>query len=160
METFEEYLISKKIDGEAFSNGDNIRWQEFKFLFAQMHPKSLTAQKLFLINDIRRKYPLRVEEVRKEVKKAAARPVMKSKPQIEDKSKAFEGDETKTKMKPKVVARPVMKPKTKIQDGDETSNSSTKESEEKTKIKPKVKPKVVVKPRVVVKPKIKPPNKD
>lgn len=57
METFEEYL-RKKIDGAAFAQHEPQRWQEFQELFAQMHPNSFTAQKLFLINTIRRNYPL------------------------------------------------------------------------------------------------------
>ncbi len=124
METFDEYLESKKIDSKAFNAGDNVRWEEFRLLFGQMHPKSLTAQKLFLINDIRRKYPLKVEEVKKEVKKVAARPVMKPKPQkttskddkepasaSENKAKSVVKPKLKPKVaKPKVVIKPKIKP--------------------------------------------------
>ena len=56
--TFEEYLIDKKIDSDLFKNGDPALWTEFKSQFATMHPKSFTAQKLYLINGIRRKYHL------------------------------------------------------------------------------------------------------
>ena len=56
--TFEEYLISKKIDSQAFQQTENERWNEFKNLFEQVHPNSFTAQKLYLINPIRRKFPL------------------------------------------------------------------------------------------------------
>jgi hypothetical protein len=56
--SFEAYLIGKKIDPEKFRAGDPAIWQEFATIFPQMHPKSFTAQKLYLINGIRRKYPL------------------------------------------------------------------------------------------------------
>ena len=55
---FEEYLKQKKIDAAAFKNADNIRFQEWSDLFKTMHPDSFTAQKKFLINDIRRRYLL------------------------------------------------------------------------------------------------------
>ena len=54
--TFEEYLKSKKIDPKKFSADDPNRYNEFERLFNEMHPKSFTAQKLFLINQLRRKF--------------------------------------------------------------------------------------------------------
>lgn len=56
--TFKEYLLVKKIDAKGFALGEPERFREFKLLFEQVHPDSFTAQKLFLINPIRRKYPL------------------------------------------------------------------------------------------------------
>ncbi|MEZ4902182.1 MAG: hypothetical protein R2822_10715 [Spirosomataceae bacterium] len=56
--TFDEYLFSKKINLEAFRQQEAERFQEWQSLFVQLHPESFTAQKKFLINDIRRKYPL------------------------------------------------------------------------------------------------------
>lgn len=75
---FEEYLNRKKIDGQAFSKTDPNRFNEFKFLFNQMHPNSFTAQKLFLINEIRRKFPVGKEmtEDAPTAKKALKRPKM------------------------------------------------------------------------------------
>ncbi|HEU5289820.1 MAG TPA: hypothetical protein VFU05_04195 [Cyclobacteriaceae bacterium] len=55
---FEEYLISKKIDASAFRNAEPARWAEWEAEFGQIHPSSFTSQKLYLINPIRRKYPL------------------------------------------------------------------------------------------------------
>jgi hypothetical protein len=75
---FEEYLKGKKIDPTAFKAGEPTQFEEFSLLFAQVHPDSFTQQKLFLINPIRRKYPL--TEVELEKKPAAAktmRPKMK-----------------------------------------------------------------------------------
>jgi hypothetical protein len=56
--SFEEYLIAKKIDASAFKNAEPARWSEWEKEFAQVHPNSFTTQKLYLINPIRRKYPL------------------------------------------------------------------------------------------------------
>jgi hypothetical protein len=58
---FETYLKSKKIDPLTFQKAEPVLWQEFRLIFDQVHPDSFTAQKLFLINGIRRKYPLHEE---------------------------------------------------------------------------------------------------
>jgi hypothetical protein len=55
--TFKEYLTSKKIDAKGFALEESDRFMELKNIFDQVHPDSFTAQKLFLINRIRRKYP-------------------------------------------------------------------------------------------------------
>ena len=57
--TFEEYLISKKINAGAFRNGEASRFVEWQQLFEQVHPERFTAQKKFLLNDVRRRYLLR-----------------------------------------------------------------------------------------------------
>lgn len=56
---FEEYLRLKKIDEETFGKVDPARYTEWKELFVTMHPDSFTAQKKFLINEIRRRYHLK-----------------------------------------------------------------------------------------------------
>ena|SRR5687768_511181 len=56
--TFEEYLISKKIDSNLFKTSEPGVWETWKKEFAEMHPNSFTVQKLNLINPIRRKYQL------------------------------------------------------------------------------------------------------
>jgi hypothetical protein len=56
--TFEEYLISKKISSSAFQQADPERFAEWASEFVQMSPVSFTAQKLYFINNIRRKCPL------------------------------------------------------------------------------------------------------
>ena len=78
---FKNYLIKKKIDPEAFAKGQPDRYEEFKVLFDQVHPDSFTAQKLFLINPIRRTYPLKEEPVGKVAKKPMMRPKI-TKPKI------------------------------------------------------------------------------
>ena len=55
---FDEYLRSKKIDANTFEKQDRPRFEEWRGLFKTMHPESFTAQKKFLINDIRRRYLL------------------------------------------------------------------------------------------------------
>ncbi len=60
MDTFEEYLAKKKINCEAFRKDEKSLWREWAALFQIMHPNSFTAQKLFLINKIRRRFPQEV----------------------------------------------------------------------------------------------------
>lgn len=67
---FEEYLISKKIDAKAFEQAEQVMALEWRQEFNQMHPNSFTAQKLFLINGIRRRFLLKVEVVNQEAKDA------------------------------------------------------------------------------------------
>jgi len=84
--TFEEYLISKKIDSQLFRVAESALWNEWNLLFKQMSPASFTAQKLYLINPLRRKYLLKTTEAALSPKSgapAASRPVMKPKPKID-----------------------------------------------------------------------------
>jgi len=55
--TFEEYLDSKKIDAESFRTADPNLYAEWQNTFNQLHPNSFTAQKLYVINSVRRKFP-------------------------------------------------------------------------------------------------------
>jgi len=55
--SFKDYLQSKKIDPKGFALNQPDQFRAFKLLFDQMHPESFTAQKLFLINKLRRQYP-------------------------------------------------------------------------------------------------------
>lgn len=71
--TWKEYLISKKIDPNQFKSGNNRLFRELDLLFSQLHPDSFTAQKLYLINRIRRMYTL--ERVPKETNADAAKKV-------------------------------------------------------------------------------------
>jgi hypothetical protein len=63
--SFEDYLVDKKIDTNAFQSGEPDRWKEWNTIFTEVSPASFTAQKLYLINPIRRKYPLKVSEAQK-----------------------------------------------------------------------------------------------
>lgn len=59
MESFEEYLTKKNIDSTQFKSAESARYAEWSQLFEAMHPESFTAQKKFMINDIRRRYQLK-----------------------------------------------------------------------------------------------------
>ncbi|MGD1840162.1 MAG: hypothetical protein ACFB0B_04595 [Thermonemataceae bacterium] len=58
---FVAYLMKKKINSELFQHAEPTRWQAFKTLYEQVHLNSFETQKKFLINDIRRKYPLAIK---------------------------------------------------------------------------------------------------
>jgi len=77
MQEFEEYLTSKKIDPSAFKQGDPQLWESWVQLFSEVHPKSFTQQKLFLINPMRRKYPLSQEAAVAQSKPSSPKPKMK-----------------------------------------------------------------------------------
>lgn len=59
---WDDYLGGKKIDAAAYRQAEPAQYRAFRELFCQMHPNSFTAQKLFLINGIRRAYPLERRE--------------------------------------------------------------------------------------------------
>ncbi len=77
LEAFKEYLLNKKIDEGRFKLDEPNLWNEWKATFEQVHPDSFTAQKLYLINKIRRKYPLKVEQKTVESPKKRIRPIIK-----------------------------------------------------------------------------------
>ena len=56
---FEDYLLDKKIDTNAFKSAEPDRWSEWNTIYLELSQASFTAQKLYLINPIRRKYPLK-----------------------------------------------------------------------------------------------------
>jgi hypothetical protein len=91
--SFDEYLISKRIDGPAFFKSEPSLFETWRKEFDQMHPNSFTVQKLNLINPIRRKYPLKEAIVQSPSKKEEmgattapatkpGKPVIKPKPKI------------------------------------------------------------------------------
>lgn len=82
--TFEEYLVSKKIDPVLFREGDPTLWSSWERDFAEQHPASFTSQKLYLINAIRRKYHLKVSAppAEKPAARPAARPIVRPKPKM------------------------------------------------------------------------------
>jgi hypothetical protein len=94
--TFEEYLISKKIDSAAFKAAEPVRWQEWEQLFSTMSAESFTSQKLYLINPIRRKHQLKDAPPQTQTNTPQATPPVT--------------ERTTGEVKPK-VAKPVFKPK-------------------------------------------------
>lgn len=105
---FEAYLRNKKIDPVNFQERESILWHEFKTLFDQVHPDSFTAQKLFLINGIRRKYPLQQEASESKTGDMDEK-IVKPKPKIPGPSSASE--KAKPRMMPKVKISPKIKKK-------------------------------------------------
>jgi hypothetical protein len=100
---FETYLESKKIDSAAFRKAEKMLWESLNLEFDQMSPASFTAQKLYLINPIRRKYHLKVVPAPTELQTVAKGAVAAT-------------DSTKVENptpKPS-VARPMMRPKPKM----------------------------------------------
>ncbi len=57
--TFKEYLISKKIDRNLFENSDSNLFHAWENALNQIHPLSFTEQNKFIVNKIRRKYPIK-----------------------------------------------------------------------------------------------------
>ena len=76
---FYDYLKSKKIDPEIFKKSAEAQFLDWETLFNRIHPESFTQQKLFLINQTRRKYRLK-EPLQKEKLSApkAVKPKIKS----------------------------------------------------------------------------------
>ncbi|GAB4395712.1 MAG: hypothetical protein OHK0053_05830 [Microscillaceae bacterium] len=58
MQSFEQYLNEKKISAQDFRVAEPEKYTHFKTLFEAVHPNSFTAQKKFLLNQLRRQYPL------------------------------------------------------------------------------------------------------
>jgi len=58
--TFDEFLISKKIDPSSFRNMEYNTYNEWKNLFKSVHPDSFVAQKKFHLNPIRRRFALSI----------------------------------------------------------------------------------------------------
>jgi hypothetical protein len=102
---FEDYLVSKKIDSSVFRQQEPVVWESWKTEFEQVHPNSFTAQKLYLINPIRRKYTLKIEPVKVEALKPST-----AENSIEEKTEAA----PKSAAPKPVVPRPVFKPKPKM----------------------------------------------
>jgi hypothetical protein len=122
--TFEEYLISKKIDQQTFQLAEPRLFDEWRAEFEQVHPNSFTAQKLYLINPIRRKYILKQEPAKiaeiTERKTEEVKPIveMVDPPSITVQQTSLEEKSISTESKPlpspSKPARPVFKPKPKI----------------------------------------------
>ena len=57
--TFDEYLVAKKIDREAFMKDMPEQFSEWQSAFELQHIESFTSQRKFSLNKIRRKYLLK-----------------------------------------------------------------------------------------------------
>ncbi|WP_395618620.1 hypothetical protein [Aquirufa sp.] len=58
---FKDYLIQKNICSISFSAADPSLFQIWSTTYNLLHPNSFTEQNKFIINKIRRKYPLKKE---------------------------------------------------------------------------------------------------
>ena len=75
---FNEYLIRKKIDPTRFRIGDPDTYSKFEELFDSVHENSFTAQKLFLLNEIRRTFHYsKPNEEKEPLSKTKIKPTMK-----------------------------------------------------------------------------------
>ncbi len=138
---FESYCIGKKIDFNTFKKEDNERFTIWESEFMQMHPNSFTSQKLFYINEIRRRYPLAVIEKPKEVIESITPKILKNNDQKTN-DETIEPQSGVEAAKPK-IAKPVIKPVIKKVESTETptniTNSETP-SDKKPIMKPVIKP--------------------
>jgi hypothetical protein len=81
--SFQDYLTEKKIDALAFQQAEPALYDALKVVFDQMHPASFTAQKLYLINPLRRKYWKKdMPAALPAQEPTPPRPVMRPKPKI------------------------------------------------------------------------------
>jgi hypothetical protein len=58
---FSEYLAQKNICFTSFSTAEPDLFQSWSTAFYLLHPASFTEQNKFIINKIRRKYPIKRE---------------------------------------------------------------------------------------------------
>jgi hypothetical protein len=99
---FRDYLTSKKIDTEAFRRAEPALWATWDAEFAEMHPSSFTAQKLYLINPVRRKYTLQIEVVSEKTATTLSQPITTT---------ATETIAPKPAVARPAIAKPMIKPK-------------------------------------------------
>jgi hypothetical protein len=108
MNDFEEYCITKKIDPVRFQSHDTVLWDSLKSLFDQVHPKSFTQQKLFIINNLRRTYLIPTVAIPKTPKTPLA-PKAVVAPSIES-PEILLNDETLLKPQEEAPKKPAFKP--------------------------------------------------
>lgn len=136
---FEAYCVNKKIDFHKFKEDDTLRFQQWESEFLQIHPNSFTSQKLFYINEVRRRYPLETKPLKDEsmlnieIKKPTSETL------IENDLKETQEKSTLEPAKPK---KPLIKPIIKSENSDnvETSLNQNASIEKKPIAKPVMKP--------------------
>jgi hypothetical protein len=162
---YKEYLHSKKIDADAFLKAESTQYDYLKNYFDQVSPNSFTAQKLFLINDLRRKYLYKeiVVEIKKETvedtlepkKQVVSRPMI-SKPSIPGvkiparpviKSAENISESTTTLPKPNIPARPKI-PGVKIPVNPVIKSEEENSNEAKANVTPLPKPNLIARPKI------------
>lgn len=118
---FETYLQSKKIDSEAFRLAEPVLWETWKKEFEQVHPSSFTAQKLFLINPLRRIYhykaPAAPPQEQSLPSKASTPEEVRATPASPEANQAVvpgQADKTEPAKPKPAMPKPVFKPRPKI----------------------------------------------
>jgi hypothetical protein len=149
---FETYCKSKRINPEAFLKQEPTEYSYLKNYFEQVHPDSFTAQKLFAINKLRRKYLKDYSEEFASLKEETSKPLLKpafaikSKIQVAENKPVSAETEKEASVSPKpiikAIARPVIKPKIPAAKTEESIDLGEK---------PKVIPKPLIKPKIQVK---------
>jgi hypothetical protein len=109
---FDAYLESKKIDSSAFKAADPALWESWETEFSQMHPASFTAQKLYLINPIRRLYPVPFTAKPSPVKAEIVIDTLPPSPPVAPLNEGAPTAQKPIAAKP-AIPRPVFKPKPK-----------------------------------------------
>ncbi|ELR69745.1 hypothetical protein C900_04722 [Fulvivirga imtechensis AK7] len=147
MSDFQDYLYKKKIDSDAFKKAEPVQWQVWKEIFDQVHPDSFTAQKLYLINPLRRQYPFIGERDAITMKEKPKKPVMKPRAASTESTKEEDRKDQPVKAKPKMAVKPKVKIKPKIlpQSGAKPEGEEAVSKEQKPKM---TKPKIPMKPKI------------
>jgi hypothetical protein len=109
---FEAFLLSKKIDPDRFRAAEKEAWESWKLDFEEMHPASFASQKLFLINPIRRKYPIS-RPTKDEMLVADRKDETLQKNESESLKESNSDPTVRPQQKPS-VAKPVIRPKPKM----------------------------------------------
>lgn len=146
---FETYCKSKRINPEAFLKEEPTEYHYLKNYFEQVHPDSFTAQKLFAINQLRRKYLKdfsdELASLKAETPKPISKPAIAIKPKMQAPEMSVEVEKTEPESpKPitKAITRPVIKPKIPTAKTEDVIDLGEKP---KTIPKPLMKPKIQVK---------------
>jgi hypothetical protein len=139
---FETYCKSKRINPEAFLKQEPTEYSYLKNYFEQVHPDSFTAQKLFAINKLRRKYLKDYSEEFASLKEETSKPLLKPAFAIKSKIQVAENKPVSAETEKEASVSPVIKPKIPAAKTEESIDLGEK---------PKVIPKPLIKPKIQVK---------
>lgn len=146
---FQEYLHKKKIDSESFKKAEPEQWRAWESVFNEVHPDSFTAQKLYLINPVRRLYPYSGEPEAVIQKEKPKKPMIRTKAAPVSEDMGNKPAKPVMKAKPKMPVKPKvpLKPKVSTAPTDELAKEveEQKGQEEPKTSKPKIKPRPVIK---------------
>lgn len=153
MKEFVEYLEEKRIDPITFKLEEAELFGIWENEFMQMHPTSFTSQKLYLINNIRRRFTLPEDRVKVPVKKVKTA----VKVAVSSAEKAAAKPPSGVAIK-RPAAKPTIKPKSPTEPVEPIKSETDSSLKEEKSKKVVIKPKIPIKKSVALKPKIA--NKD